>query len=78
MTLTHAWRLASNLEFLAAKIEEMGLVPTTEAEKEKRRSGSGKGSLEENDDTDWLDELETAAVGQRAADRVLLPGRSRP
>jgi len=63
MTLPHAWRLASNSEFLAAKIPEMARTPTSEAKKGKLRSGSGKGSQEEKGDTDWLDELEPARGG---------------
>jgi replicative DNA helicase len=59
-----AWRLASTVEFMAAKIAELGLVPTEGDGKETRRSGCVKGGQEENDDTGRTDGLETAGVGQ--------------
>jgi alkylated DNA nucleotide flippase Atl1 len=65
-TLYDAWRLATNNEFLAAKLEQMGLVPKgTEKAAETilaRRKGV-KGKQEDPDDTDWLDEVEVANAG---------------
>jgi replicative DNA helicase len=64
--LYEAWRVAGRVEFMAAKIEEMGLVPTGEDGKGKRRSGCVKGGQEENEDTDRTDGLKTVGVGQSA------------
>jgi alkylated DNA nucleotide flippase Atl1 len=52
-----AWRLASNTEFLGARIEKMGLAPAG-----PQRRAAGK-RPEEDDDTDWLDEVEAASAG---------------
>jgi hypothetical protein len=73
-----AWRLASNNEFLAAKIAEMGLTPTTEGETGKRRPVKRKDGQEEKEDTDWLDEFaERSGVEGAEPESVKPPGRSR-
>jgi replicative DNA helicase len=63
-----AWRVASSGEFLAAKIEEMGLVPAEEGEgvpKGPRRRPAGSiVAQREREDTDFLDEVGAAGGGQ--------------
>jgi alkylated DNA nucleotide flippase Atl1 len=63
-----AWRLATNSEFLVAKVEEMGVVPPFVAAKVAERVGkSPVGSAEDKKDKkdkkdmDWLDD-EPAAI----------------
>jgi alkylated DNA nucleotide flippase Atl1 len=56
-----AWRVATNTEFLAARIEEMGLSPVGAEEaggQVERRPSDSRGRREDEDDTDWLDEVE--------------------
>lgn len=58
-----AWRLASNQEFLGAKIEEMGLMPSPAAKatgEAEKRPAKVITELLSKDDTDWLDEVEAA------------------
>jgi alkylated DNA nucleotide flippase Atl1 len=61
-----AWRLASNNEFLAAKIGEMGLVP---AGPKRRAAEKWQKRPEEDDDTDCLDEVAAASAGNGAGNR---------
>jgi hypothetical protein len=63
-----AWRLASNNEFLAAKIEKMGLVPSDASERSQKRPAGITGD-QGDDDTDWLDEMEVASAEHGAGNR---------
>jgi hypothetical protein len=59
------WRLATNTEFLAAKIEELGLTPRGGEKaggRTERQVGVKGGRWEDEDDTDWLDEVEAGSV----------------
>jgi hypothetical protein len=65
--LYDAWRLATTPEFLAAKIDEMGLLPAdegVEAKGPRRRPAGGIVAQREREDTDFLDEVGTACGGQ--------------
>jgi hypothetical protein len=55
------WRLPSNKEILAAKIEEMGLSPTGPVEGAQKRLEAIPGDRDD-DDTDCLDEVEAASA----------------
>jgi alkylated DNA nucleotide flippase Atl1 len=63
-----AWRLASNNEFLAARIEQMALMPVravqanVEPEKVEKRPARVIAELMDKKDSDWLDEVEAACV----------------
>jgi hypothetical protein len=61
--LYDAWRLASNNEFLAAKIDEMGLVPRQVARTGTRVPATATRGPGDEDDTDWLDEVPAASEG---------------
>jgi alkylated DNA nucleotide flippase Atl1 len=56
-----AWRLATTKEVLVAKIEEMGLVPSSATERPQKRSEGINGD-QDGEDTDWLDEVEPASA----------------
>jgi alkylated DNA nucleotide flippase Atl1 len=70
-----AWRLASSVEFMAAKIEEMGLLPPgeeqmglvppgKESEGQEKRPAECVAKLGEEKDTDWLDKLQAGRAEQ--------------
>ncbi len=64
-----AWRLASGTEFLAAKIDELGLAPGAPqvqvADRLQGAAEGGTGGRQEEDDTDYLDEVEVAGAGRQ-------------
>jgi len=64
--LYDAWRLATTPEFLAAKIDEMGLVPADEGvvARGRRRRPAGIVAQREREDTDFLDEVGAAGGGK--------------
>jgi alkylated DNA nucleotide flippase Atl1 len=62
-----AWRVATTPEFLAAKIDEMGLAPAeggVEARGPRRRPAGCIVAQQEREDTDFLDEVRAAGGGK--------------
>jgi hypothetical protein len=65
-----AWRLATNDEFLAAKIGEMGLIPDEPNGRVSEKPIVGRALAEDEDDTDCLDEVAVAGGSSEADEAV--------